>query len=138
MRSISTTPHSGAESRNLLRRGFKGRGCLCSVVEPWRLTAICCSCRTLPLLPTCNACHDLACILVTWRRQMTRKQFLLPFFDVTFSIILGIALALPGSAQSNGPGASGPARVVPEIQILPEQVVEEQWPATMATVYPPK
>lgn len=52
-----------------------------------------------------------------------------------------LALTLPGVAQRNKPlsmVSEGPPQIVPQIQVLAEQVVEEQWPLLLGTVHPPK
>jgi hypothetical protein len=51
-----------------------------------------------------------------------------------------VALAFPSLAQDKTLSmlSTGPAQILPQILILPEQVVDEQWPVMLATVHPPK
>jgi len=51
-----------------------------------------------------------------------------------------VALALPSPAQNKTLSmlSTGPAQILPQILILPEQVVDEEWPVMLATVHAPK
>jgi hypothetical protein len=67
---------------------------------------------------------------------VSKKSLL--FLLIAAVTVLG--LKFPGAAQDKTSGtlANGPAKIVSEILILPEQVVEEQWPVTLETVNAPK
>ena len=67
------------------------------------------------------------------QRSSLRKWWRLPAWAL---LLPGLMLLIPGGAGNAQ--TAGPPQILPDIVILPEQVVAEQWPAMLETVHPPK